>query len=73
MSADAVSPGARRQQRLRARRKLGLLVASAEVPLQLAESLIEAGLLREEDATDPECLGAALTVAGQKWANLGNM
>ncbi len=67
MPADAFSPAAERQRRLRLRRKLDLLIATAEVPLELAEHLVEAGLLREEDATDPRCLGAALTVAGQRW------
>ncbi len=68
MSADAFSPAAERQRRLRHRRKLGLLVAAAEVPLQLAERLVEAGLLPEDHSADPERLGAALVAACNEWA-----
>ncbi len=57
-----------RQRRCRRRRKLGLLLAVAEVPLRLAERLVQAGLLSEVEATDPERLGAALTAAGERWA-----
>ena len=64
MAGQVVRKDALRQRRLRRRRKLGLLVATAEVPPALAETLIKAGLLSEDCATDPECLGAAL-VAGR--------
>ena len=67
MPADDLT-AAERQQRLRIRRKLGLLVATAEVPLQLAERLVEAGLLPEDHSTDPERLGAALVAACNEWA-----
>ena len=70
MPTDALSP-AERQRRLRRRRKLGVLLAAVEVPLRLAERLVEAGLLREEDATDPKRLGEALAAAGEKWVGLG--
>ncbi len=59
---------AARQRRSRRRRKLGLLLAAAEVPLRLAERVVQAGLLSEGVATDPERLGAALTAAGERWA-----
>ena len=59
---------AQRQQRFRRRQKLGLLLATAEIPLALAEALIEAGLLSEDHATDPDRLGEALVTAGQEWA-----
>ena len=62
------SHAAERQRRCRRRRKLGLLRAAAEVPLRLAERLVEAGLLSEDEAVDPERLGAALTAAGERWA-----
>ncbi len=67
MPADDLT-AAERQRRLRYRRKLGLLVASAEVPLQLAERLVEAGLLPEDHSADPERLGAALVAACSEWA-----
>ena len=47
---------AERQRRLRRRRKLSLSVTTAEMPLPLVEALIEAGLLSENRASDPECL-----------------
>ena len=71
MSDRRAMTSAERQGRLRRRRKLGLLLAATEVPLCLTERLVEAGLLREEDATDPKRLGEALAAAGEKWAGLG--
>ncbi len=68
MMPDAPRTTAERQRRCRRRRNLGLLLAAAEVPLRLAERLVEAGLLSEDEATDPERLGAALTAAGKQWA-----
>ncbi len=56
---------AARQRRCRRRRRLGLLLAGAEVPMRLAERLVEAGLLSEDEAADPERLGAALTISVQ--------
>ena len=67
MDCEGPTPAARRQRRLRQRRKLGLLVAMVEVPLALAEALIEAGLLPEDHSADPERLGAALVEASSEW------
>ena len=67
MPAQPLSP-AERQQRFRRRQKLGLLLATAEVPLALAEALLEAGLLSDDHAIDPDRLGAALVTAGEEWA-----
>ncbi len=69
MPAQPLTP-AERQQRFRRRQKLGLLLATAEVPLALAEALIEAGLLPEDHATDPEHLGEALVTASKEWAGI---
>ena len=66
MPADDLT-SAERQRRLR---KLGLLLAAAEVPLCLAERLVEAGLLREEDATDPQRLGEAIAAAACRGLDL---
>ncbi len=68
MDCEGPTPAARRQRRLRQRRKLGLLVATVEVPLALAEALIEGALLPEDHSADPECLGAALVAACNEWA-----
>ena len=67
MPAQPLTP-AERQRRLRIRRKLGLLWSAAEVPAVLAEALVEAGLLSDDDAADPDRLGAALVTAGEEWA-----
>ncbi len=61
---------AARQRRLRRRRKLGLLLAVTEVSLCLAEHLVEAGLLCEEDATEPERLGEAIAAAARRGLDL---
>ena len=62
----SLSPAASRQRQYRRRRKLGLLVAKAEVPFRVAEALVGRGLLAEGDVSDPERLGAALTRAGEQ-------
>ncbi len=51
---------AERQRRFRYRRKHNLLMARVEVPSSLAEAMIDAGILFEEDASDPQALGGAL-------------
>ncbi len=68
MTTCTPTAAAARQRRCRRRRKLGLLLAAAEVPLRLAERLVQAGLLSEGEATDPEKLGAALAAASERWA-----
>ena len=59
------SPEARRQRRCRQRRRKGLQYAVADVPMRLAERLVEAGLLREQEAADPRALGTALVNASE--------
>ncbi len=59
------STSTERQRRCRQRRRKGLQYAVADVPLRLAEGLVEAGLLREQDATDPRALGTALVNASK--------
>ena len=66
----SLSPAASRQRQYRRRRKLGLLVAKAEVPFRVAEALVGRGLLAEGDVSDPRCLGAALARAGEAWAGV---
>ncbi len=70
MPADALT-SAERQRRLRDRRKHNLLVARVEVPTSLAEAMIDAGLLSEEDASDPQALGGALVGAAERLINGG--
>ena len=62
------SPEARRQRRYRQRQRDALLYAVADVPLRLAERLVEAGLLRQQDAMDMRALGAALVQASERFA-----
>ena len=59
------SPEARRQRRYRQRQREGLHYAVADVPLHLAERLIEVGLLRRQEATDARALGTALVNASE--------
>jgi hypothetical protein len=70
MPADALT-SAERQRRLRDRRKHNLLVARVEVPASLAEAMIDAGILFEEDASDPQALGGALVEAAERLINGG--
>ena len=67
---DSLSPAAERQRRYRRRRKRGLSVAMAEVPIQVVEALVGRGFLAEDEVSDPRCLGAALARAGQAWAGV---
>ena len=59
---------AERQRRYRQRQRDALLYAVADVPLRLAERLVEAGLLRQQDAMDMRALGAALVQASERFA-----
>lgn len=56
------------QREYRARDKSGSLWASAFVPRDLAEKLIEAGLLPESESSDKKSLGAALVAAARRWS-----
>lgn len=72
MPDAAPVPAAERQRQwqreYRARDKSGSLWASAFVPRDLAERLIEGGLLPEDEATDKKSLGAALVEAALQWS-----
>ena len=57
---------AERMRRLRRRRREGLLFAVAEVPMRLAEALVAAGLVRQQDAVDARALGVALIDASER-------
>ncbi len=70
MPADALT-SAERQRRLRYRRKHDLLLAKAEVPMLVADALIDTGLLSEEDASDPKALGGALVEAAERFIDGG--
>ena len=59
------SPEARRQREYRRRQREGVLYSVGYVPLHLAERLVEAGMLREQEATDPRALGTALVNASE--------
>ena len=62
------SPAALRQRRYRRRRKRGLLIAMAEVPIHVVEALVGRGFLTEDEVSDPKRLGAALARAGEQLA-----
>ena len=59
------TPGAARARRYRRRQSECLLYAVAEAPLELAEQLIEIGLLNETLGDDRKALGAALVEAAE--------
>ncbi len=69
MTSPVPTPAAERQREYRARDKSGLLWASAFVPRDLAERLIEAGLVLENDSSDKKRLGDALVEAARRWSN----
>ena len=60
---------AERQRRYRYRQRHDLLLARAEVPTALVEALIDAELLSEEDASDPQVLGDALVASANRLIN----
>ncbi len=72
MTSHVPTPAAERQRRCqrqyRARDKSGSLWASAFVPRDLAERLIEGGLLPEGESPDKKSLGAALVEAARRWS-----
>ena len=69
MPSRSSTPAALRQRRFRRRRKHDLILAQAEVPMHVAENLIDAGLLFEEDASDPQALGDALVASAKRLMN----
>ena len=74
MTRSALGPEDKRQRRCqrqreyRARDKTGSRWASAFVPHDLVEKLIDAGLISEPEATDKRNLGAALVAAARRWS-----
>ncbi len=58
MTCHVPTSAAERQREYRARDKSGSLWASAFVPRDLAEKLIEGGLLPESESSDKKSLGA---------------
>ncbi len=68
MSDISRTTAAERQREYRERDKSGSLWASAFVPRDLAERLIEGGLLPESESSDKKSLGAALVEAARHWS-----
>ncbi len=60
MPGGALTPAAERQRRRRKRQRRGLVLARAEVPDRVVEALVDQGVLRESQATDPRAIGKAL-------------
>ncbi len=67
MPTRSSTPGALRQRRFRRRVKHDLILAQAEVPMHVAENLIDTGLLSEKGASDPQALGRALVEAAERF------
>ncbi len=63
---DAPVPDKERQRRHRARKRCGLVLARAEVPDRIVEALVDQGLLREAQATDPRAIGKVLVDVTEK-------
>ncbi len=57
-----------RQREYRKRDRAGEMWASAFVPCDLVEKLIEGGLLPESESADKKSLGAALVEAASHWS-----
>ncbi len=66
MPDAAPSPAARRQRQHRERKRRGLVLAHAEVPDRIVEALVDQGLLREAQATDPRAIGKVLVDVTEK-------
>ncbi len=58
---------AERQASYRRRKREGRLVASAEMPRSLVESMIAYGVLNVTAASDPKRRGAALVTIARRW------
>ncbi len=61
-----LTSAAERQRRRRERKRRGLVLARAEVPDRIVDALVDQGLLRESQATDPHAIGKALVIAIEK-------
>jgi len=57
-----------RQRDYRKRDRAGEMWASAFVPHDLAEKLIQGGLLLEDESADKKSLGVALVAAARRWS-----
>ncbi len=66
MLESSPAAAAERQRRHRERKRLGLVVARAEVPDRLVEALVEQGVLPEAQATDEHAIGKALVDVTEK-------
>ncbi len=66
MPDAASTPAAERQRQHRERKRRGLVLARAEVPDRVVEALVDQGVLRESQATDPRAIGKALVNATEK-------
>ncbi len=68
---DAAStPAARRQRRLRARRKQGGFVVPVEVTGEMVEALVDHGDVDEAKSSDLDCVGKAITAAARRGLDL---
>ncbi len=66
MPDAAPTPAAERQRQCRERKRRGLVLAHAEVPDRIVEALVDQGLLREAQATDPRAIGKVLVDVTEK-------
>ncbi len=57
---------AERQRQRRERKRRGLVLAHAEVPDRIVEALVDQGLLRAAQATDPRAIGKVLVDVAKK-------
>ncbi len=64
------TPAAERQRRCRERKRRRLRLARAEVPDRVVEALVDQGVLREAQATDPRAIGKALVEVAENSVTL---
>ncbi len=62
----STTSAAERQRRHRERRRQGMRYMNSDVPDWLVEELVNRGLLREAQATDPRAIGKALVAVAKK-------
>jgi len=67
---DAPVPDKERQRRCRERKRRRLRLARAEVPDRVVEALVDQGVLREAQATDPRAIGKALVEVAENSVTL---
>ncbi len=66
MPGIPLTPAAERQRRHRARQRQGMRYMNGDVPDWLVEALVNQGVLREAQATDPRAIGKALVDVAKK-------